>query len=464
MFPLYGSPSAEPEPSEETNSSTVSEDKEIPPQHRGHDSDRGTVETVALPPASSWSEAHRRYCQKHGVLRASIRSVTGELSEDVDYELPWELPTRAKVVTTIDGLIKPSSQSSKAQESSVIWQKTKQLASSLASVFFQDDLEESTDWQQHDDNAILHDPSTGMVPSLDWDALIIEVELTNQCLKVVETAIRNYQSQNSSFWILNVSEWNEWCSSQKTDDMLARLSSADTQWLLEVLVEKGLAKIVKRDHAADLVVLSHELPNSEASSTNVDVAVALHDMKRTQHKLECQIEDWVREMQESRKKAVRHKRQNQVSLAIMQLKRSKLLQHRIHSSTQAMLKLEETQATIEMTQSNQVVLKILAQSSEQLRKLTQQTPIDQVESVTESLQYETEKANDIQDALASSNPSSDTSDEDLWRELESLALEDSNPSAPDNGPAQKLDLSTVPKKKTSIEKGKVEEKKSAVLA
>lgn len=440
------------------------EDNTIPtPQGRG--SGNAAMKTDFS--VSSWSEAHGQYCQQHGVLRASIRSVVNELSQAAEYDLPWELPTTSQVVTTIDGLINPSFQSSQLETKVAPWQRTKQLASSLVSSFFQDNIEEAI-WQESEDNAVAMEASTVGSSSLDWDAPIIDVQLTKSCLRMVERAIQQHQGHVSAFWIMTKSEWKGWCCSHKTEEVLARLSSEDADWLLDVLVENNQAKIVKRDQLADLVVLSHALPESSSDNdTALDVAIALHDVKVVQQKLEDQIEAWATMVHDCQKKALHHKRQHQTSLAVMQMKKSKLLQQRIDSSTQALLQLEQAQATIEMTQNNQTILKVLAQSSEQLRKLTQQTPIEEVESIKDALQLETEKAMEIQEVLTASNMSIEGSDEDaLWKELEGLVLADSEPAAQpaasrDNKSFQKVKI-PVPTREIHKEK-KAESVKSPVL-
>jgi hypothetical protein len=474
MFSYYSSPLAETEPSPEANSSVMIEEDNniIEPQERASDQAAMEKSFPASPssPPSSWNEAHSRYCQKHGVLRARIRDVVKDMSQEVDYELPWELPTASRVATSIQDLVAPPPQSSQAAAKPVVWQRTKQLASSLVSAFFQDELEDSSDWQDANDHAMMNESSTAVSSSLDWDLPIIDVDFTNQCLEVVKRAIQQRQRQHSSIWILTKTEWKDWCSSQETDEFLAELSSEDMDWLLEVLVEKQQAKIVKRDHLAELVVLNHELRSISSNGTALDVAVALHDLKHAQQKLEYQMQDWANSIQDCHKKALQHKRQNQTSLAVMQLKKSKLLQQRIDSSTQALLTLEQTQATIEMTHSNQVVLQILAQSNEQLRKLTQQTPIELVETIKEELQLETEEANEIQGALTASNYSIEGSDEEaLWKELQSLTLEDPKPAdnqetmATPGSSSPKVESKVPKKERTKAKKENAESSKVPVL-
>jgi hypothetical protein len=106
-----------------------------------------------------------------------------------------------------------------------------------------------------------------------------------------------------------------------------------------------------------------------------------------------------------------------------------------------------------------------------LRKLTQQTPIEQVETIKEESQLETEIANEIQGALTASNDSIEGSDEDaLWKELQSLTLEDPEPAdnqepmATPGSSSPKVESEVAKKEKTKAEKENSESTKVPVLS
>lgn len=425
MFSLFASSSLEPESSLEVKESGTSEATQEASQHTAFSSkNKSTSEP------SSWNEAHDRYCKDKGVLRASIRSVVQEVSKAVDYELPWDLPSPSAFVTSIDEVVKPSIENERAAVDSeasggirqMMWNGAKKLSSSLVSTVFQDDLDDDIDLNAENDaiQELSNTTSTSSSSALNWDQPIIHVAHTNHCLQAVGEAIRQVtKNEQSAFTILEKSEWCQFCS-QTNDGLLSRLPPDDLDWLLKILVRQGQAQVKKNEGQSEFVIVSSStLPTSKDST--VDVAVALHKLKQAQNALERRIEDWAFSIQECRKKAAKHKAAKQTSLAIVQLRKSKLLQDRIDSSANAFLELEKIQSTIEITQSNQVILGLVAEGSEQLRNLTQQTSLEEMHEVKEGLEGNMMAANQINEALSLTSP---VDEDELLAELEMLTLSD----------------------------------------
>ncbi|CAJ1953454.1 unnamed protein product [Cylindrotheca closterium] len=431
MLSLFSSLSAEPEEVSSVEETATTEGSLEAPLHNASLDDMTRPQSTSEP--SSWNEAHDRYCKDKGVLRASIHVVIQEVSKAVDYELPWDLPSPSAFVTTIDEVVAPSTNNERTgvdRETSrgirqMMWNGARKLGSSLVSTVFQDALVDDVDLNTEGE-AIqeISNTTTASSPALNWDQPIIHVAHTNHCLQVIDEVIyRLTKSEQSAFKIMEKSEFRQFCS-QTNDDLLSRLPPNDLDWLLEILVRKGQAKVVKNEGLSELVVVSSSTLPTVTGST-IDVGIALHKLKQAQNALEHRMEVWSVSIQECRKKAARHKVDKQTSLAIVQLRKSKLLQERIDSSANALLELEKIQSTIEITQNNQAILGLVAEGSEQLRNLTQQTSLEEIDEIKEGLEEDITVANQINETLSFNSPV----DEDaLLAELEMLTLIDNTTS------------------------------------
>ena len=412
-----------------------------------------------MSPTSSWNEAHSQYCRKHNVLRASVENVVKDVSNQGEYELPWEVPSLVSVATKIEDLGFDSKQEKKQggikKEESESLSRWQRLASSLVSVFFQDELELSNDWQQSNDDALQEGESSSS-SSLNWKVPIIHIEYTKSCIQAVQRDIQT--NANHSFFLLNMSEWRRWCSERESPDnaiLFSKLSSEDLDWILHILIEKQQAKLIQRENLVDLIVMSTSSLNSdnnEEETKQLEIAVALHDLRTVSTTLEEQVKEWENSVYDCRQRAKNYKERKQTSLALLELKKSKLFQDRIDQSTHALLNLEQTHATIEMTQSNQVILELLSKSSQTLRGLTQQIPLDRIEEIKEDLQIETERANEVQESLTTSDTITISEEEALLKELESLTIDETKKIIQTEPVAKDMDLVPNKESKPSLTK------------
>jgi hypothetical protein len=392
----------------------------------------------------NWNDAHDAYCRAHHILRASTQQVLHDLCEE-DQEIPWELPTRGTVVTDAEQLwtmtqhahsttsTTSTTTSATPTTSSSVFSLTKRLASGILSALYTEEHELS-DWQQPDDDAFA-DPgtTTGSGTStatattttflgLDLNHPIIHVALTTQCLNVIQTQTQTSEDQASDPRIIAESEWHQWCS-QIEDDVLGQLSVTDTDWLLQLLVSNHQAKILRRENLTNLIVLSKK------DEKDLQVLVALWDLRLAKHRLEEQLHKWADQVNECNQKALLFKRQQQTSLALAQLAKRKMIQERIDTSTQTLINLEQTQTAIETAHSNKATVELLSQSSIILGGLTQQTSLEQIEQVRGDLQSELYHHTELQTALAGGEANMDDDDEELWKELQDLSIKE-EPSAP----------------------------------
>lgn len=384
------------------------------------------------PNSSSWNEAHSQYCRKHNILRASVENVVKDVSNQGEYELPWEVPSLVSVATKIEDLGFDSKQEQKQgikeEQSESLSSRWQRLKSSLVSVFFQDELELSNEWQQSNDDALQEGESSSL--SLNWKVPIIHIEYTNSCIQAVQRDIQI--NANHSFFLLNMSEWRRWCSERESSDnaiLFSKLSSEDLDWILHILIEKKQAKLIQRENLVDLIVMSttsslNSDNNNEEETKQLEIAVALHDLRTVSTTLEEQVKEWEKSVYNCRQRAKNYKERKQTSLALLEMKKSKLFQDRIDQSTHALLNLEQTHATIEMTQSNQVILELLSKSSHTLRGLTQQIPLDRIDEIKEDLRIETDRANEVQESLTTSDTITISEEEALLKELESLTIDE----------------------------------------
>ena len=411
--------------SSEVEETATTEGTLVAPQHSASSENTNRSQSTSEP--SSWNEAHDRYCNDKGVLRVSIRVVIREVSKAVDYELPWGLPSPSAFVTTTDEVVAASVEIEQTEVDSetsrglrqMMWNGARRLGSSLVSTVFQDDLDDDIDLNTK--NHAIHELSNTTTTSssaLNWDQPIIHVAHTNHCLQVICEAIRQLtKNEQSAFKIMEKSEFRHFCS-QTNDDLLSRLPRDDLDWLLEILVRKGQAKVVKSEGLSELVIVSSRTLPTVTDST-LELGIALHKMKQAQNALEQRIEDWVASIQEYRQKAAKHKVAKQKSLAIVQLRKSKLLQERIDSSANALLELERIQSTIEITQNNKAILSLVAEGSEQLRNLTQQTSLEEIDEIKEGLEESIIVANQINETLSLNSP---VDEDELLAELEMLTI------------------------------------------
>ena len=406
------------------------------------DDDAFFTEEQAPTMPKTWKEAHAAYCRSHSTLRASIQQVVNDCCDE-GQDLPWELPSRQMVVTDekdllaqiSPALLESSTPDSSFPTSTRVLQLTKRVANGLLSKFYDDGLEESSDWQQDDDDALVAS-SARTSKALDFSLPIFYLPSTTLCLQVLQQRILQQTANTKAPVILSKAEWKPWCSSpSKQEDgnitscpLLSKLSLSDTEWLLQLLVQCGYAKLVEgQSDQVDLIVLrkfSDNRSNKNTKEEETQIAIALWKLRKAQEGLERQLQAWSEQAMECQKKAIEFQRQKQKSLALSQMTKRRLLNERIQTSSQSLMTLEQTQAAIETAKSNKAIVDLLAQSTIVLQVLNASTPIEQIQEVHEDLQSEMDQLSQVQEAMAATTTGVQFDEDELLKELEGLTILD----------------------------------------
>jgi hypothetical protein len=212
-----------------------------------------------------------------------------------------------------------------------------------------------------------------------------------------------------------------------------------------------------------------ELPDCKS----LQVAITLFDIHKAEESIERQVEKWTEDVNKCTAKALQFKKQNQNSLALIQLKRRKQIQQHIDLSSQELTKLMQIRMTIESTKSNKMMVDLMVESTKMLRGLREETPLEHVDEVNDDLQSELHEHHQINESFAmSSNIVMSTmgidtiDDDDLTKELQMLSMEDFNMSKDTTNEKEEVTKTEVQVQVASMKKvegivvEKVQEEKS----
>jgi hypothetical protein len=416
------------------------------------------------------------YCQKHGVMRASMLQVLRDVCDENE-DVPCNLPSRGAVLVDASEvacllLQKPNVESPKMEPaastsgigSAVIkgavavvtlpFSLTKQVITGL---WAEDDDDDGEEWRQDGDDAFENDDdtedaadqmSTENKAGFGTSTLIVNVPLTRSAVRLLEHEINSHHAQ--SFQgdmpiVLGQSEWVQWSAtvlSKGSCPALSNLSMHDKEFLLEVLTCMRIAKIIRRREkfkAPDLIVLFPasmiaKVDKEQAKQNDVseipeslNLPVSLWDIRNAEQLIERQIEALSEQVNECGKKALEYKKRNKKNLALVQMKKRKTLEQNIEAAHEKLLSLGQQKAAIENAQSNKVVLDVMKGSTQLLRKFREETSLEDADDVQDDLLSEMDSTREFHETIAATNNiamGGPVDDDELLKELEGLTFEE----------------------------------------
>jgi Snf7 len=405
--------------------------------------------------------------------------------DDDEFEVPWALPTPSEIVTPqeyskLDVVLLRTTDPSHTSLSSTstprkVFNAARSLVGGIYATVKQWTTEEEDEYWHEPESAHDHSSSTEKT-MVSLTQPMVHVTLTRDCLSaLLEHAAATAVSSSSSSlasdpwayrrppWTLVArSEWASWARPATTRIMSppssssapqlppqSSLSSNDLYWLLDVLVANRHARILHRSSDAgkpDVIVFSTTITTTtpgkdynkkttaqeEAEQDSaLQIPLALFDLQHSMKHIEAQLEQWTHQVHVCSQKALSYK-QKQPRLALAQLARRKLLQEHIDSQSRTLLQLERVYHSIDMAQSNQVLLSLLSESSSLLHQLSSSTSVQDIDEIQDSIQDSMEQVDDMNMALTTmagggsgSHYNAAWDDEDLLlAELASLTIAD----------------------------------------
>ena len=444
----------------------------------GDDEVVAAVAAAATTP-TSWTEAHDIYCTKHGTLRATTQQVINETCKD-GMDIPWELPNKKTGVLTEANEVVDFLRSKRGRMSTTTTTTTtnttptkRSYIPSIAQTILSplrvinyagssilgylaanddDDHDDDVDeWKQEGDDAFADDGvSKEDNPSSSSSALGLSTPIVNFAL--IESTIQYLENEicrlsaDTSHIVLGLSEWNSWMSKldigmfQNRNSRKNNSSFEDNDFLLQVLVGLNKARIFRRpkQNGLDVIVLSSTnitiTTNTNKSSSrqddndlipeNLGVHICLWDIQKAMERNEEKLQEWSEQISAYNVKALQYKKRNQIKMAMNQVTRRRIIEKQIESTSNIQLTLEQTKTAIESASTNQSMVELMADSTKVLKKIREETPIEDVDQVVDDLQSELDEVQVVNDSLVSLGVNGSMYDEDeLWKELEGLSLD-----------------------------------------
>jgi hypothetical protein len=452
---------------------------------------------------TSWTEAHGVYCTKYRTLRATTQQVINETCKD-GMDIPWELPNKKNGVLTeanevVEFLRSKRGRMSTAATTTTTTTPTKRsyipsiaqtILSPLRVINYagssilgylaandDDDYDDDVDeWKQEGDDAFTDDDvsnkenTSSSSPALGLNTPIVNFVLIESVIQCSENEICRLSADTSSHIVLGLSEWNSWISKldigmfQNMNSRKNNFSFEDNDFLLQALVGLNKARIFRRpkQNGLDVIVLSstniitttdtnksssrHD--NDECIPENLRVHICLWDIQKAIERNEEKLQEWSEQINAYNVKALQYKKRNQIKLAINQVTRRKVIEKQIESTFNIKLTLEQTKTAIESASTNQSMIELMADSTKVLKKIREETPIEDVDQVVDDLQSELDEVQVVNDSLVSLGVNGSMYDEDeLWKELEGLSLDNSviiETSVPEKRHDTKVEASVLP--------------------
>ena len=436
---------------------------------------------------SSWTEAHHTFCIKHGVFKATPQQVINATFQNDD-DIPWDLPSKkcssGVVLTDINEVtnhlrtqrgtmmtrngndnntststttpVKPSLMTRAIMSPIKVATYVGNVGKSLINSISNDDEYDDDEWKQDGDDAYRADndnddgytgnslSSSGfnLTTTLIFDPVLIE-----STIQPLENAIGSSRSSaDTPYIVMGLLEWNAWTMKilQSGDHKFDSLSHDDNHLLLQILVRLDKARIYKRQKQSeldDVIVLSSTIMTTTASSSNTETAssdddsipdhlrtiITLWDIQNAKERNQKKLEGWSGRVDAYSNKAKQYKKQNQMNLALNQMKLRKIYETRIDALTNQQLNLENIESAIESSKTNQEMMNLMTESTQVLRTIRGEIPIEEIDDAVDDFQAELVESKLVNETLGAIGTNSLTIDEDeLLEELNGLSLQDNN--------------------------------------
>jgi charged multivesicular body protein 4A/B len=427
----------------------------------------GTVDDSETEWMTSWKAAHSRTCRSRNSLFATANQVMEYCKAQSNDEslIAWCLPDKNATVAwnapdRVQVICKPTEETvttpTKAQnptgttetpptaKKGLFSYVTETLFSPLSSILtpskpqYDMGVEEDDalrDWdstyEEQDDAKVDYecDSETYENPNfIGWEVPILEIELAQECLQILESALRSQEPSGFIFPKIvpkrsaNTTEqrWMDWIQSiHPENSFLTSLSDAEMNFLLECLAHKGLIYIISRKGKHDLIVLGPEENNINNKQTYHDVLASWYEMSAAIHSLEARREQWSKQAEYWTQRARQEKQKQQTKRALASLKLRKLFEQRLEQTEGTILNLEMGLHALESSWDQREVVQALANSAKTMQTMRQQ--LEEADEIVEDYREEMDQLTDVQQAISDND--TDFDDGDLLKELEGLSLQ-----------------------------------------
>jgi len=179
--------------------------------------------------------------------------------------------------------------------------------------------------------------------------------------------------------------------------------------------------------------------HGSAIKSTANTVVSLRENIATQEKREAHLEKQIEQLvAEAKAKMAKKDKKG----ALFALKRKKLYEAEIDKIANIKMTLETQVMNLESAAQNAETMKAMKTGTAQMKKIRQETNIDQVDDLMDEMKEEMEMADEISNALAQPVDPLMTDEDDLLAELEELEAEDVTEQL--LAPMKKMDLPDVP--------------------
>jgi len=419
------------------------------------ENDEVLIAAATLPSTNtttSWTEAHNTYCTKHETLKATI----GQIIKEIDGDIIWAFPSKnmdgvlTEVNEIVDSLRSKRGVSATTTIDNATTTPTKRTYQIMMSPFRyagnslkryldnDDDADDGNGWKQDSDDAF-RDDNESSSSDLGLNIAIFNFALIKSAIQCLEIEICRLSS-NTSHFVLGLSEWTSWVNSAITkhdtgifQDMNRNnhnLSLEDNNLLFQVLVGLNKARTFRRqkENGLDVIVLSSTAMTTTTTTEipeNVRIQICLWDIQKAIKRNEENLNKWSEQVIACNIKALHYKKMKLTKLAMNQVQTRKLIEQQVESASNIQLNLVQTKTAIESAETNQSMVKIMADSTQVLKQIREENPIEDIDEVIDDYRLELEEAQNVDDSLASLGGNFSAIDEDeLLEELKGLSFND----------------------------------------
>ena len=331
---------------------------------------------------------------------------------------------------------------------------------------------------------------------MTWNSPVLQVDFAEACLNVLQKALSSQETtttnpfptmvplrqrqrrqrnaaDNTTCTTRDCSSWKEWvqstaaatvtrddhqCNSNaniadiNTNKILSQLSDVELDFLLECLTRLGSVTIIPGSSSSndsgtfktDLVVLAPPdaiiCTTENGTSTSYQVMAAWYELVAAQASLESNRQHWSTEAEKYAQRALREKAQarnttqnrNSSKAGLVSFKIHKLFMKRLEDSEGVELNLERSRQALEESWHQRQVVAALKTSTQALKELRRNSPLDEMDALMESYREEVEHVQNYHQALASVGQQQHYDEEDLLRELQGITLEDDDYTTSNN--------------------------------
>ena len=199
----------------------------------------------------------------------------------------------------------------------------------------------------------------------------------------------------------------------------------DLYFLLEVLVDCGVVKILQRQPKLDDLLIFLLGENSSLNELKITMFDLNHQIEATQKRIDALTE----RKEVCTQSALHCRKTKQERQAMHHMKLRKTMEEEIGKLQSIIHNLETQRLAVENAVDNGKILQVSKQTTDTLKNLRKES--NEVDEIIANVQDELDQLKEVDDAIAQAANSGGIVDEDeLLNELENLKLEDDDATAP----------------------------------